>query len=64
LSEYAAAPEPAAWNRTRHTALVVREALEAVAVRMSSGVIGSIRRECLDHVVVIGERHRLGILMS
>src|SRR6266436_9689476 len=24
-------------------------------------VIGSIRRECLDHVVVIGERHLLGI---
>ena len=25
-------------------------------------MIGSIRRECLDHVVVIGERHLLGIL--
>jgi len=25
-------------------------------------VIGSIRRECLDHVVVITERHLLGIL--
>jgi transposase InsO family protein len=25
-------------------------------------VIGSLRRECLDHVVVIGERHLLGIL--
>jgi len=25
-------------------------------------VEGSIRRECLDHVVVIGERHLLGIL--
>src|SRR5215813_12298088 len=25
-------------------------------------VTGSIRRECLDHVVVIGERHLLGIL--
>jgi len=25
-------------------------------------VIGSIRRECLDYVVVIGERHLLGIL--
>jgi transposase InsO family protein len=25
-------------------------------------VIGCIRRECLDHVVVIGERHLLGIL--
>jgi hypothetical protein len=25
-------------------------------------VIGSIRRECLEHVVVIGERHLLGIL--
>jgi putative transposase len=25
-------------------------------------VIGSIRRECLDHLMVIGERHLLGIL--
>ena len=25
-------------------------------------VIGSIRQECLDHVVVIGERHLMGIL--
>ena len=25
-------------------------------------VIGSIRRECLDHLVVIGERHLMGIL--
>jgi transposase InsO family protein len=25
-------------------------------------VIGSIRRECLDHIVVIGERHLLGTL--
>jgi len=24
--------------------------------------MGSIRRECLDHIVVIGERHLLGIL--
>jgi putative transposase len=27
-------------------------------------VIGSIRRECLDHVVVIGERHLRGILSN
>src|SRR5438552_13540874 len=27
-------------------------------------VIGSIRRECLDHVVVVGERHLLGILST
>ncbi len=25
-------------------------------------VIGSVRRECLDHLVVIGERHLMGIL--
>ena len=25
-------------------------------------VIGSLRRECLDHVVVVGERHLMGIL--
>jgi putative transposase len=29
---------------------------------MPSGLIGSIRRECLDHVVVIGERHLREIL--
>ena len=27
-------------------------------------VIGSIRRECLDHIVVIGERHLRGILSN
>jgi putative transposase len=27
-------------------------------------VIGSIRRECLDHLVVIGERHLKGILLE
>jgi Integrase core domain len=30
----------------------------------AEGVIGSIRRECLDHVVVIGERHLRGILST
>jgi transposase InsO family protein len=28
----------------------------------AEGVIGSIRRECLDHIIVIGERHLRGIL--
>jgi putative transposase len=27
-------------------------------------MIGSIRRECLDHIVVINERHRRGILST
>ena len=27
-------------------------------------VIGSIRRECLDHIVVLGERHLRGILSN
>jgi len=33
-----------------------------MAKRVCRAVIGSIRRECLDHIVVIGERHLLGIL--
>ena len=33
-----------------------------MAKRVCERVIGSIRRECLDHVVVIGERHLLRIL--
>jgi hypothetical protein len=27
-------------------------------------VIGSIRRDCLDHIIVLGERHLRGILSS
>src|SRR5947207_14774521 len=27
-------------------------------------VVGSIRRECLDHIVVLGERHLRGILSN
>ena len=30
----------------------------------TSSVIGSIRRECLDHVVVINERHLRRVLFS
>jgi hypothetical protein len=32
--------------------------------RMIRRLIGSIRRECLDHIVVFGERHLRHILLS
>jgi hypothetical protein len=31
---------------------------------LSSGLIGSIRRECLDHVIVLGEAHLRRILKN
>src|SRR5438552_4863061 len=47
-------------------ALDIREAVIAARSPWQNAyaerVIGSIRRECLDHVVVVGERHLLGIL--
>jgi hypothetical protein len=33
-------------------------------VKSSSTVIGSIRRECLDHIVIFNERHRRRVLSS
>jgi hypothetical protein len=27
-------------------------------------IIGSVRRECLDHVIIFGERHLCGVLLS
>src|SRR5256885_6909985 len=36
----------------------------AVAKRLCERVIGSIRRECLGHVVVVGGRHLLGVLST
>jgi hypothetical protein len=50
----------------RITRLDIREAF--IATRppwqnvYAERVIGSMRRECLDHVIVLGERHLLGIL--
>ena len=50
--------------RPRHWA--IREAVIAPRSPWQNAyaerVIGSIRRECLDHVIVIGERHLRGIL--
>ena len=30
----------------------------------AEGLIGSIRRECIDHIVVFGERHLRHVLLS
>jgi len=40
-----------------------RSAFET-ARRLSAWLIGSIRRECIDHIVVFGERHLRHVLLS
>jgi len=61
-------PRPSLWRTIfcQAKTLDIREAVIAPRSPWQNAyaerVIGSIRRECLDHVVVIGERHLLGIL--
>jgi hypothetical protein len=38
--------------------------LLTVAKRYAERLIGSIRRECIDHIVVFGERHLRHVLLS
>src|SRR5216117_2148018 len=49
---------PGRWTSGRRSLRLALPWQNAYAER----VIGSIRRECLEHVVVIGERHLRGIL--
>jgi hypothetical protein len=42
----------------------IRLAAEPTRIAFSERAIGSIRRECLDHVVVFGERHLRHLLRS
>jgi Integrase core domain len=54
--------------RTRLTGMGIDEVLSAPRSPWQNPfverLIGSIRRECLDHVIVLGERHLRGILAS
>ena len=51
------------WELATHTGTAVRSGESVVRPRVER-LIGSLRRECLDHVIIINEAHRRRVLMA
>src|SRR5437016_7357189 len=71
------APRYLIWDRDRIYGIVVTRRLRAMGIRdkptapgspwqngFAERLIGSIRRECVDHMIVLGEAHLRRILKS